>query len=78
MKEYFEIHKGYENFKIYYHHCYIAIKMQVLKQQMVLNYKTMQLIISKTMHDKECLFRIGAAPKPQGRDEQRSQLNTVP
>ena len=50
----------------------ITIKMQVLKQQMMLNYKTTRLSISKTMHDKECLFRIGAAPRPQGRNEQRS------
>ena len=32
----------------------------------------------KTMHDKECLFRIGVAPRPQIRNEQRSQLNIVP
>lgn len=56
----------------------ITIKMQVLKQQMMLNYKTTWLSISKTIHDKERLFRISAAPRPQGRNEQRSQLNTVP
>ena len=38
----------------------------------MLNYKTIEWNISKIIHGKECLFRISAALKPQGRREQGS------